>query len=79
MKIELTSDRYFNLSGAPTIEGTEVTLHTNIYLPVDDGGIPNDLPKPYEATQGHTVTIKAGEKFTLGLTEPDIDDCFVVQ
>jgi len=54
-------------------------LFTNIYLPVDDGGIPNDLPKPYKADNGHTITIVPGEKFTLGLTEPDIDDCFVIQ
>jgi len=74
----MTNHSYFNLSGAPTIDGTDVTLFTNIYLPVDDGGIPNDLPKPYETGNGHTITIVPGEKFTLGLTEPDVDDCFVI-
>ncbi|KAH8592274.1 putative bifunctional protein gal10 [Bisporella sp. PMI_857] len=76
--INLTNHSYFNLSGQPTIDGTEVTLYTDIYLPVDDGGIPNDLPKRYEVGPGHSVTIVPGQKFTLGVTDPDIDDCFVV-
>ncbi|PQE28223.1 aldose 1-epimerase protein [Rutstroemia sp. NJR-2017a BBW] len=63
--------RYFNLSGKPTIEGTQVTLCTNSYLPVDDGGIPTSGPKPYSSVQ-------TDKEFTLGPQDPDIDDCFVV-
>lgn len=61
--------RYFNLSGGSTIEGTEVALSTNLYLPVDDGGIPTSGPAPYPG-------IVANKVFTLGATEPDVDDCF---
>lgn len=63
--------RYFNLSGDPTIAGTEVSLCTNLYLPVDDGGIPTGGPAPYP-------NITPNEKFTLGPTDPDIDDCFTL-
>lgn len=67
----LTWSRYFNLSGAPTIEGTVVELCTNRYLPVDDGGIPTSGPTTFSKVQGKT-------SFILGPEEPDIDDCFVV-
>lgn len=63
--------RYFNLTGGPTIEGTEVTLATNTYLPVDDGGIPTGGPAAFSKVEG-------GKPFTLGAQEPDIDDCFVI-
>ena len=63
--------RYFNLAGTPTIEGTKVTLFTDLYLPVDETGIPIAGPSPYEG-------IKANTPFTLGPTEPDLDDCFVL-
>lgn len=62
-------DRYFNLAGNPTIEGTEIILCTNNYLPVDDGGIPTGNPIPYPG-------VEANKTFTLGAEEPDIDDCF---
>lgn len=62
---------YFNLTGKPSIEGTVVTLATNSYLPVDDGGIPTGGPSLFSTVQGNTP-------FTLGAVEPDIDDCFVV-
>lgn len=62
---------YFNLAGDATIEGTSVTLQTNTYLPVDSGGIPTSGPAPFSK-------VKANEAFTLGATEPDIDDCFIV-
>lgn len=62
--------RYFNLAGAPTIEGTEVTLCTNAYLPVEDG-IPTGGPEPYKG-------IEANKTFTLGAQEPSVDDCFIV-
>jgi len=61
---------YFNLTGQPSIAGTEVTLITNKYQVVDDGGIPTG---PIEEYPG----ISAGKTFTLGAKEPDVDDCFV--
>ena len=66
-----TDPRYFNIAGAPTIEGTVATLATNSYLPVDSGGIPTDGPKSYPG-------IEANKPFTLGAEEPDVDDCFVI-
>jgi aldose 1-epimerase len=64
-------DSYFNLSGGKSIAGTEVTLVTNSYLPVDPTGIPTGGPTPY-------TSITASEPFTLGPVSPDIDDCFVL-
>ncbi|KAL2020311.1 hypothetical protein VTK56DRAFT_8539 [Thermocarpiscus australiensis] len=69
--INMTNHSYFNLTGGPSIEGTIVTLATNSYLPVDDGGIPTGGPKPFSKVEGN-------KPFTLGAQEPDIDDCFVV-
>lgn len=48
-----------------------MTLATNTYLPVDDGGIPTGGTKPYGGVEGN-------KPFTLGAVEPDIDDCFAV-
>ena len=48
-----------------------VTLATNSYLPVDEGGIPTSGPKPFSKVEGNKA-------FTLGPQEPDIDDCFIV-
>lgn len=48
-----------------------MTLATNSYLPVDEGGIPTDGPKPFSKVEGN-------KPFTLGPQEPDIDDCFVI-
>ncbi|CZT00886.1 related to GAL10-UDP-glucose 4-epimerase [Rhynchosporium agropyri] len=70
--VNVTNHSYFNLSGKSTIEGTEITLCSTAYLPVDDGGIPTS-----SKTAGYPG-LKAKEKFTLGLTEPDVDDCFIV-
>lgn len=70
--INLTNHSYFNLSGGPSIEGTVVTLATDKYLPVDDGGIPTGGPAPFGKG------IEGGKPFTLGAEEPDIDDCFVI-
>lgn len=67
----LPANSYFNLSGDPTIEGTEVSLCTSSYLPVDDGGIPTGSPTAYPG-------VEANQTFTLGAAKPDIDDCFVV-
>ncbi|KAK4652705.1 hypothetical protein QC762_500890 [Podospora pseudocomata] len=69
--VNMTNHSYFNLTGGSSIEGTEVTLVTNNYLPVDDGGIPTGGPAPFAKVQGQTP-------FVLGAQEPDIDDCFVV-
>ncbi|KAL2163254.1 hypothetical protein VTH06DRAFT_5310 [Thermothelomyces fergusii] len=69
--INMTNHSYFNLTGGPSIEGTVVTLATNSYLPVDDGGIPTDGPKPFGK-------VEVTKPFTLGAQEPDIDDCFIV-
>ncbi|KAK3939356.1 galactose mutarotase-like domain-containing protein [Diplogelasinospora grovesii] len=70
--INMTNHSYFNMTGGPTIEGTKVTLCTNSYLPVDAGGIPTTLrAEAYPKVEG-------GKEFVLGASEPDIDDCFVV-
>ncbi|KAL3426337.1 aminotransferase class-III [Phlyctema vagabunda] len=69
--VNITNHSYFNLSGLPTIEGTEVTLNTNSYLPVDNGGIPNNGIDTYKS-------ITPNKAFTLGAEEPAVDDCFIV-
>ena len=69
--VNVTNHSYFNLAGTPTIEGTEVTLCTNSYLPVDSSGIPTGGPTPYASISGL-------QPFTLGAIEPDVDDCFIV-
>lgn len=69
--INMTNHSYFNLSGGPTIEGTEVQLCTGSYLPVDDGGIPTGGPTTFPG-------VATSSPFTLGPEEPEIDDCFVV-
>lgn len=68
--LNITNHSYFNLSGAASIAGTEVTLITNKYQVVDSGGIPTG---PIEEYPGVTPN----KAFTLGEKEPDIDDCFV--
>ncbi|KAA8910467.1 galactose mutarotase-like domain-containing protein [Sphaerosporella brunnea] len=70
--VNVTNHSYFNLSGLPTIEGTEVTLSTNLHLPLDPGGIPvGNSAAPYPG-------IAANTPFVLGPPgEPDFDDCFV--
>ncbi|KFY84131.1 hypothetical protein V500_09570 [Pseudogymnoascus sp. VKM F-4518 (FW-2643)] len=67
--INMTNHSYFNLSGEPTIAGTDIELSTNLYLPVDEHGIPTGGPQVYDAADL--------SKVTLGVTEPDVDDCFV--
>ncbi|KAF2660667.1 bifunctional protein GAL10 [Lophiostoma macrostomum CBS 122681] len=69
--VNMTNHSYFILSDGPTITGTEVTLASNQYQVVDSGGIPTG---PIEEYPGVT----ANKTFTLGKTEPDIDDCFIV-
>ncbi|EPE05127.1 aldose 1-epimerase [Ophiostoma piceae UAMH 11346] len=71
--INMTNHSYFNLGGAPTIEGTVVELGASKYLPIDDGGIPTALvPAVFPK-------IQANVPFTLGAVEPNVDDCFVVR
>ncbi|KAK8101029.1 uncharacterized protein PG998_007565 [Apiospora kogelbergensis] len=69
--INMTNHSYFNLSGDPKIDNTEVQLCTSSYLPVDDSGIPTGEPTTFPK-------VKTDSKFLLGPTDPDIDDCFVV-
>jgi aldose 1-epimerase len=70
--INMTNHSYFNLSGNPTIEGTDITLASTSYLPVDAGGI------PLSASTGTYSGITPNKPFTLGATLPDVDDCFIV-
>lgn len=64
---------YFNLAGAPTIEGTQVRLITNIHLPLDADGIPTSQgPTPFPGIEG------SYKPFILGATDPDVDDVFVL-
>jgi aldose 1-epimerase len=67
----MVANSYFNLSGAPSITGTEVSLSSSSYLTVTNG-IPNSVkPATYAG-------ISPNKAFTLGPSEPDIDDCFIV-
>ncbi|KAF1984145.1 galactose mutarotase-like protein [Aulographum hederae CBS 113979] len=68
--VALTNHSYFNLTDGETIEGTEVTLATNKYLPVDETNIPTGAIEEYP-------DISANTPFLLGKTEPDIDNCFL--
>ena len=65
------SRRYFNLTGGASIQGTEVTLSTDLHLPVDDTLIPTGETIPYPGGF-------ANKTFTLGTQEPDIDHCFIL-
>jgi aldose 1-epimerase len=62
---------YFNLSGLPTIEGTEVTLSTTLHQEVDDASIPNGQLKPYPG-------IEPNKPFTLGTQQPEFNHSFIV-
>ncbi|KAI9822440.1 MAG: hypothetical protein M1827_000159 [Pycnora praestabilis] len=69
--IGVTNHSYFNIGDGPSIEGTEITLATNLYQPCDEGGIPKGGIEPYPG-------IEAKKTFTLGAKEPDPDDCFIL-
>lgn len=69
--INMTNHSYFNLSGDPTIAGTDITLPTAKHLPVDSGSIPTGSPEPYPG-------ITANETFSLNEKEPNVDHCFVL-
>ena len=69
--VAVTNHSYFNLGNAPTIEGTEVTLSTNLHQVVNDVDIPTGPIKPFPG-------IETDKTFVLGPSEPDIDHCFVL-
>ena len=62
---------YFTLGNGSSIEGTEVTLSTNMHQVVDDTSIPTGAIEPY-------LGIESNKTFVLGPAEPDIDHCFVL-
>ncbi|KAL8781166.1 MAG: hypothetical protein Q9213_006134 [Squamulea squamosa] len=70
--VGVTNHSYFQVNpGAPTIEGTIVSLGTNEYLELDSYQIPTGQISVFPKIP------PAGESFVLGATEPAIDDCFV--
>jgi len=69
--VNVTNHSYFNITDGPTIEGTQVVLNTNDYLPVDDTDIPLKTIAKFPG-------IEAGKSFVLGKQEPDIDHCFIM-
>ncbi|KAI4122043.1 MAG: hypothetical protein LQ338_006028 [Usnochroma carphineum] len=69
----VTNHAYFQVNpGAPTIEGTIVTLGTDQYLELDQNQIPTGKITTFSSIP------PAGTSFTLGATAPAIDDCFVI-
>ncbi|RPB16468.1 aldose 1-epimerase [Morchella conica CCBAS932] len=70
--INMTNHSYFNLSGSETIADTRAILTTTDHLPLDSTGIPvSTAITPYPG-------LTANQAFTLGPTEPDVDDCFIL-
>ncbi|GAB7363297.1 hypothetical protein MBLNU230_g3578t1 [Neophaeotheca triangularis] len=69
--IGVTNHSYFNISGGPTIEGTQATLHTVLHQVTDDADIPTGEIKPFPG-------IEANKEFTFGPKEPAIDHCMIV-
>ncbi|OJJ84125.1 aldose epimerase family protein [Aspergillus glaucus CBS 516.65] len=69
--VNLTNHSYFNIAGAPTVEGTQAQLATNDYLPLDGTSIPTG-----EITKFHKDVTSP---FGLGPSEPHIDDVFVME
>lgn len=67
----LTRRSYFNISGGPTLEGTQTTMATNLHQVVDDDAIPTGAIEPYPE-------FEANKAFTLGAETPKPDHCFVV-
>ncbi|KAL8729684.1 MAG: hypothetical protein Q9181_004914 [Wetmoreana brouardii] len=71
--VGVTNHSYFQVNpGAPTTEGTVVTLGTNKYLELDSYQIPTGQISTFPKVP------PAGTSFTLGATEPAIDNCFVM-
>ncbi|KAM5465009.1 putative aldose 1-epimerase [Microsporum audouinii] len=69
--VGVTNHSYFNLSGAPTIDGTVAVLSTDKYLPTDSTGIPLGRIESYGP-------LRVTEPFLIDEQCPDIDSCFVV-
>ncbi|KAH7489191.1 hypothetical protein KRP22_011406 [Phytophthora ramorum] len=69
--INITNHSYFNLSDRETIDGTQVTLASDQYLVPDDGNIPTGAIETFPG-------IKAHETFALGVKEPNVDHCFLM-
>ncbi|KAF2100076.1 galactose mutarotase-like protein [Rhizodiscina lignyota] len=69
--VGITNHSYFNLANTPTIAGTVFKLATNLYQEVDSTGIPTGPIKPFPG-------IKENTEYVIGETEPDIDDCFIL-
>lgn len=67
--INMTNHSYFNLSGDPTIGGTEVTLSASQYLPVDGTSIPTSGPSAFPG-------VEVGKTIALGAEAPAFDNCF---
>lgn len=67
--VNITNHSYFNLTNEATFDGTQVSLGTNQYVPIDSNGIPTSNPVSYPGTD----TTKT---FTLGAAEPRFDNCF---
>ncbi|KAL8807861.1 MAG: hypothetical protein Q9223_004226 [Gallowayella weberi] len=71
--VGVTNHSYFQLNpGAPTTEGTIVTLGTDEHLVLDKHQIPTG-----EIARLPTIPA-AGEPFTLDASKPAIDDCLVM-
>ncbi|KAL8937692.1 MAG: hypothetical protein Q9216_004302 [Gyalolechia sp. 2 TL-2023] len=71
--VGVTNHSYFHVNpGAPTTEGTVVTLGTDNYLELDAHQVPTGNITLFPSIP------PAGVSFTLGPTEPAIDDCFVI-
>lgn len=62
---------YFNITNGPTIEGTQIVLDTSLHQPVDKDDIPLGTIEEFPG-------ITAGKPFVLGLHEPDVDHCFII-
>ncbi|OQO08067.1 hypothetical protein B0A48_06860 [Cryoendolithus antarcticus] len=69
--VAVTNHSYFNISGGPTLEGTQTTMETNLHQVVDDDAIPTGAIEPYPE-------FEAKKEFTLGAETPKPDHCFVV-
>lgn len=63
---------FWNLSGEPTIEGTQMSLSTNLHQAVDSQSIPTGSIKEFPG-------INPRKGFTLGAKDLSIDHAFVLE